>query len=118
MLLFVKLARVQLQRGPEEGKLSHGQPFLPGFANGERQQLDDGGVQANGGLAEGEELVDEAEYDDKSQTDGPGPDGSGRRFGVILVAHNGADLGVGRVDAEEGRLDLDVVDEFGVLFRR
>lgn len=111
MLLLRELARIQLKTCTKDREFAHGQPSLPGFAYWKRQELHNRSIKSDCRLADGEELVDEAQQHDKHEADCPRADRASRRGSVVLVAHDSPHFGVGRVVGEKADLRLDVGDE-------
>lgn len=114
MFLLCELARIQLKTCTKDREFAHGQPSLPGFAYWKRQELHNRSIKSDCRLADGEELVDEAQQHDKHEADCPRADRASRGGSVVLVAHDSPHFGVGRVVGEKADLRLDVGDELCV----
>lgn len=82
-----------------------------GFANGVGEQLCNIGHDANGGLANIKELVDECENGAKDEANDPCSDRGAESLGIVLVADNGADFGIGAVAGDEGGLEFHFLDQ-------
>lgn len=95
MFLLVKATWVQHVCRAKQGKLPSGQPLLPGLSKRVRKKLDNRGLKLDKRLANREELIDEALYDDKEEANDPGPYRAGGCRWVVLVADDGANFGVG-----------------------
>lgn len=114
MFLLRELARIQLKTRTKEHEFAHGQPSLPGFAYWKRQELHNRSIKSDCRLADGEELIDEAQQHDKHEADCPRADRASRGRSVVLVAHDSPHFCIGRVVGEEADLRLDVGDELCV----
>lgn len=106
MFLFVKGARVEAMAGSKERDAHVGQRLFPQLSQRVRQQLGDVGRDADGGLADAEEAIDEGDGAGEEDSQDPGPDGGAGHCRVVLVVDDAADFCVRGVCGDEGGLDL------------
>ena len=71
--------------------------FVEKYSGGNAQQLGDVSTNADVGVANAEELVDEATETNENGTDKPGTECTGGHIWVIVVIDDSADLGIGGV---------------------
>ena len=116
VLLAVEGAGVEAVASAKEGETNIREDNFADLAERECQQLGDVEANGNGRHADGEELVDGTESTREDDTNNPGTDGGGGHAGIIMVVDDGTDFGVGRVVADEGGLNLHLVDDVFVLF--
>lgn len=69
----------------------------------------------DGRLADGEDLVDGGQYEDKGETNCPCADGGAGDVGIVGVFYHCTDGGVGAVEGYQGQFDLDLLDEGVVI---
>ncbi len=93
------------------------QELLAGLAKRVGKQLCYVGLDSDGWLTYGEQLVDEGEDDNKTYTNEPSPDGAAWYSVIVMIINHGTDLGVRAVHCDQGRLKLHFFYEDGILLR-
>lgn len=117
MLLAVKRARIQAVADAKEREADIREHLFEELADWVGEQLGHVGGDGNGRLADLEEAVDKGDGDGEEDANDPGADRRARHLRVIVVADDGAHLGVRRVVGDEGRLNLHLGNQLLVLFR-
>lgn len=77
--------------------------------------MGDIGTDGDTGVTDTEELVDETSSGDEDDTDEPSTESAGRHEGVIVIVHNGANLGIRGIDDDQRSLDPEFLIDPPVL---
>lgn len=116
VFLLVERARVEAMPSPKERDTHVRQRLFPQLSQRVCKQLWDIGRDADGGLTDAEEAIDEGDGAGEEDAQDPGSDGGAGHCRVVFVVDDAADFCVGRVCDDEGGLDLHLGDLLLVFF--
>ena len=117
LLLLRKRTRIQAVTDTPKGETHVREKPFASLTERIGEQLCHIGLDRDGWLAYGEQLVDEGENDDEPYADGPSTEGAARGVLVVMVVNDSPNLGVGTIHCDQSRFELHLLDENGILLR-